>query len=95
MSNSTGRGNLNGIALPALMAERVTTGIAHPSTGLLGEGATADDISNQLSLERSRELPHLYCALCARDASYALVLKHGSTYCSIECASAVPGIYVG
>ena len=73
----------------------VTSGPVHPSAGIFDGAAKADLISNRLSLARLREVAHLFCALCARDASYATVFKRGSTYCSIECAEAVPGLYLG
>ena len=73
----------------------VTSGSVHVSAGIPGNRAMADAISNQLSLAHSGEVGHLYCALCACEASYATVFKRGSTYCSIECAGAVPGLYLG
>jgi hypothetical protein len=66
-----------------------------PSAGILSEEAIANLISNQLSLGRPHKVAHLWCSLCARDASYATVFKDGSAYCSIECAGAVPGLYLG
>ena len=35
------------------------------------------------------------CSLCARDTNYATVFKAGRIYCSIECAEAVAGLYLG
>lgn len=35
------------------------------------------------------------CTLCAREADYATVFKAGSVFCSIECADAVAGLYLG
>lgn len=35
------------------------------------------------------------CTLCARDARYGTVYKGGSIFCSIECAEAVAGLYLG
>jgi hypothetical protein len=55
----------------------------------------ANLISNQLSLARPHKVVHLYCALCAREASYATVFKDGSTCCSVECAGVVSGLYLG
>ena len=46
------------------------------------------------SLRRRSTEPAL-CSLCARDASYAVVFKAGRIYCSIECAEAVAGLYLG
>jgi hypothetical protein len=48
-----------------------------------------------LFLGRQREVARLYCALCTREAAYSTVFKHGSTYCSVECVQAVPGLYLG
>jgi hypothetical protein len=73
----------------------VTNGPVRLSAGIFDGAARADLISNQLSLARLHEIAHPYCALCARDASYATVFERGSTYCSIECAEAVPGLYLG
>ena len=73
----------------------LTSGPVSPSAGIFDGAAKADPISNRLSLARLCEVVHLYCALCAREARYATVFKHGSTYCSIECAGAVPGLYLG
>ena len=36
-----------------------------------------------------------HCSLCARDARYGRVYKGGSIFCSIECAEAVAGMYLG
>ena len=36
-----------------------------------------------------------HCSLCARDAHYGTVYKGGSIFCSIECAEAVAGLYLG
>ena len=35
------------------------------------------------------------CEACARDAGYATVFRGGSRYCSVECAEAVAGLYLG
>ena len=35
------------------------------------------------------------CDLCAREAKYATVFKAGSVFCSVECAEAVAGLYLG
>ena len=37
----------------------------------------------------------LYCRLCARDASYATVVRGEHVYCSVDCAEALPGRYFG
>ena len=37
----------------------------------------------------------VFCELCARDANYALVTRNGRTYCSVECAESVAGLYLG
>ncbi len=71
------------------------SGPVRASPRILGEGAMANLISNQLFLGRQREVARLYCALCTREAAYSTVFKHGSTYCSVECVQAVPGLYLG
>ena len=35
------------------------------------------------------------CSLCARVPKRAVVFKAGRIYCSIECAEAVAGLYLG
>lgn len=72
----------------------VTAGATRTSLRISG-GAEASDFSNQLSLARLPEPTPPHCALCAREASDATVFKYGSAYCSIECAEALPGLYLG
>ena len=35
------------------------------------------------------------CSLCGRDTNYSTVFKAGRIYCSIECAEAIAGLYLG
>ena len=37
----------------------------------------------------------IHCALCAREAGFATVYRGGRAFCSIECAEAEPGRYLG
>ena len=42
-----------------------------------------------------RDVDIARCDLCAREANYATVFKAGVVFCSVECAEAVAGLYLG
>lgn len=55
----------------------------------------ASDFAPEPNLDASPGTRGLYCELCARDADYAPVLRGSSTFCSVECAESVAGLYLG
>lgn len=42
-----------------------------------------------------RDVDIARCNLCGREANCAMVSKCGSVFCSVECAEAVAGLYLG
>ncbi len=55
----------------------------------------AMDLATDRNLAGSPHTAVAYCELCARDADYAPVLRGSSTFCSVECAESVAGLYLG
>lgn len=55
----------------------------------------ARDLAQEPNLDCSSGTRDLYCELCARDADYAPVLRGSRTYCSVECAESIAGLYLG
>ena len=74
---------------------RSAGGTSHPSRvppvkTLVAEAAVVVTESSWL-----RDVAVVRCDRCAREAGYAPVLKAGRVFCSVECAEAVAGLYLG
>ena len=53
------------------------------------------DFAQEPNLDADSRTTFTYCWLCARAADCAPVLKGTNTFCSVECAEAVAGLYLG
>ena len=74
--------------------DRIMHKTMRPSTTAIGSKRTPDQAGEAEPLIRwGAAIAH--CSVCARDARYGTVYKNGSIFCSIECAEAVAGLYLG
>ena len=83
---------------------RVVTVLAHDQTrskrtplpaGASGAMRVAADRTDEAASVELRATETARCSLCARDTNYGTVFKAGRIYCSIECAEAMAGLYLG
>ena len=74
--------------------DRIMRQTMRPSTTVMGSKRMPDEAGEAELLIRW-DAAFTHCSLCARDARYGTVYKGGSIFCSIECAEAVAGLYLG